>query len=86
MRNPGVPMTYQVSECVGEAHMRAMTSANITEGFKRSGIFPHNAHIFEESDLLTLSVTYRPQETASLAAAALNRIFLCLNLHHPIFS
>jgi hypothetical protein len=57
MRNSGMPMTiYQVAECIREAHVRAMTPANITEGFKSSGIFPYNAHIFEESDFITSAV------------------------------
>jgi hypothetical protein len=39
MTNPGVPVTiYQVAECSGEAHIRAMTAAYITEVFKRPGI------------------------------------------------
>jgi hypothetical protein len=35
MRNPGMPMVlYQMAEYIGEAHMRAVTPGNITEGFK----------------------------------------------------
>jgi hypothetical protein len=35
MRNPCVPMTvYQVAECTGEAHIRALTPAYIMEGLQ----------------------------------------------------
>jgi hypothetical protein len=71
LRIPRVPMTiWQVAECIGEAHMTAMTPANITEGFKKPVIFTYNAHISEESDFLTSALTDCPQETASLASSS----------------
>ncbi|KAF2890589.1 hypothetical protein ILUMI_15584, partial [Ignelater luminosus] len=37
LRNPGIPMTiYQVAQCLGEAHPKAFTPANIIAGFKRN--------------------------------------------------
>ncbi|KAF2905483.1 hypothetical protein ILUMI_00695 [Ignelater luminosus] len=66
LRNPGIPMTiYQVAECVGEAHPKAFTPANIIAGFKRSGIYPLNRSVFFEADFLNASVTDRPIDLES---------------------
>ncbi|KAF2905345.1 hypothetical protein ILUMI_00828 [Ignelater luminosus] len=66
LRNPGIPMTiYQVAECVGEAHPKAFTPANIIAGFKRSGIYPLNRSVFSEADFLNASVTDRPIDLES---------------------
>ncbi|KAF2883719.1 hypothetical protein ILUMI_22447 [Ignelater luminosus] len=66
LRNPGIPMTiYQVAECVGEAHPKAFTPANIIAGFKRSGIYPLNRSVSSEADFLNASVTDRPIDLES---------------------
>ncbi|KAF2885440.1 hypothetical protein ILUMI_20720 [Ignelater luminosus] len=66
LRNPGIPMTiYQVAECMGEAHPKAFTPANIIAGFKRSGIYPLNRSVFSEADFLNASVTDRPIDLES---------------------
>jgi hypothetical protein len=84
IRNTGVPITiYQAAECIGEAHIRAMTVAKIMEVFQRSGIFPYNIHIFEESDFLTSAVTYCPQETASLASSSSSRTEKNISVSEP---
>jgi hypothetical protein len=57
------PMTiYQVAECVGVAHDRSMTPSNIKSGFKRSGIFPFDRDVFNESDFMSSAVTDRPED------------------------
>ncbi|KAF2899617.1 hypothetical protein ILUMI_06558 [Ignelater luminosus] len=49
-----------VAECVGEAHPKAFTPANIIAGFKKSGIYPLNRSVFSEADFLNASITDRP--------------------------
>ncbi|XP_022204364.2 uncharacterized protein LOC111060980 [Nilaparvata lugens] len=60
LHHPGTPLTiYQVAQCVGIAHERAMTPANIKAGFRRSGIFPFNNNLFTDDDFLVSYVTDR---------------------------
>ncbi|KAF2899616.1 hypothetical protein ILUMI_06557 [Ignelater luminosus] len=66
LTNPGIPMTiYQVAECVGEAHPKAFTPANIIAGFKKSEIYPLNRSVFSKADFLNASVTDRPIDLES---------------------
>lgn len=51
---------YDVTECVGKAYPRAFTSENIQSGFKVTGIYPMNRHIFAEHEFLSSYVTDRP--------------------------
>jgi hypothetical protein len=63
LHHRGQPMTiYQVAECVGVAHDRSMTPSNIKSGFKRSGIFPFDRDVFNESDFMSSAVTDRPED------------------------
>ncbi|XP_050503518.1 uncharacterized protein LOC126882588 [Diabrotica virgifera virgifera] len=50
---------YQIAECAGTAHSKSMTPENIMNGFKSTGIYPFNKHIFSETDFLLSSVTAR---------------------------
>ncbi|KAJ8910650.1 hypothetical protein NQ315_011632 [Exocentrus adspersus] len=53
LNNPGKPMTiYEVAECVGKSYPRAFTPSNIESGFRVSGIFPLNRHVFQEHEFL----------------------------------
>lgn len=62
LHNPGIPITiYQVGECVGESFLKSVTPSNIISGFRKSGIYPLNINIFEESDFLMSAVSDRPQ-------------------------
>ncbi|CAB3254079.1 unnamed protein product [Arctia plantaginis] len=59
--NPGKTLSiYNVAECVGIAYMRAMTPVNITQAFKKCGIFPFDDKIFTDIDFLPSEVTNRP--------------------------
>ncbi|XP_072400177.1 uncharacterized protein [Diabrotica undecimpunctata] len=41
LHHPGTPLSiYQVAQCVGVAHEKTLTPANIKSGFKKCGIFP----------------------------------------------
>jgi len=63
MRNPGQPMKiYDISEVLGIAFPLAFTPANITSGFRVSGIFPFNRDIFPDSEFLSSFVTDRNPE------------------------
>lgn len=60
VRNPARQLTiYNIAECVGPAYMRAMTPINITNAFKKCGIFPYDDKIFTDEDFLS-EVTNRP--------------------------
>lgn len=62
LRNPGRPISiYDVAECVGEAYLKAMTPINITNAFRKCGIFPLNRDIFSDLDFLPSNVTDRPE-------------------------
>lgn len=70
MRNPGRPITiYEIAACVGEAHMKAMTPANISSAFKKTGIFPYDDNVFTDIDFLPSDVTNRALENASVINA-----------------
>lgn len=61
LHHAGTPMTiYQIAECVGTAFDRSMTPSNIKSGFKKSGIFPLDKNVFNESDFMSSAVTDRP--------------------------
>lgn len=61
MRNPGKTFSiYEVASCVKEAHMKAMTPANICAAFKATGIFPFNRDVFTDLDFAPSEVTDRP--------------------------
>lgn len=47
--NVGRPVTqFQVSQLLNEAYERSATVGNATSGFKASGIWPVNRHVFQE--------------------------------------
>lgn len=50
---------YQVAELLGEAYGRAATVENAINGFRASGVWPVNRHVFKDSDFV-------PSETLKL--------------------
>lgn len=61
MRNPGKPMTiYDVAENLGEAFPRAFSTENIISGYRVSGIYPFDRHVFGEDEYMSSFVTDRP--------------------------
>lgn len=61
LRNPGKPVTiYDIGEIVGVAFHKVMTPSNITNAFKKCGIFPFDRELFDDLDFLPSSVTDRP--------------------------
>ena len=48
---------YNISGLVQIVHEKAITPTNIISGFKKTGIFPLNEHIFDECDFLPSLVT-----------------------------
>lgn len=49
--NPGrVVTSYQVCELLGKAYVRCATAEIAINGFRKSGIFPFNKHIFRDHD------------------------------------
>lgn len=60
LRNSGRPITiYDIASCVGVAFEKSMTPRNITSGFKKSGIYPFDKHVFTDDDFIVSSVTDR---------------------------
>lgn len=79
VNHPGVPMTlYQIAECVGIAHSKAMNPENILSSFRTTGIYPFNSNIFSEVDFMSSSVTDRPQEIGNGDTEATERANLIL--------
>jgi hypothetical protein len=59
--NPGKTMSiYDIPEVVRDALPLATTFKNIQSGFRVSGVWPLNRHIFTDDEFLTSAVTDRP--------------------------
>lgn len=68
MRHPGKTITiYNFAELLGQAFDRAMTLSNIKSGFRKTGIFPFDRHIFTDYDYMPSEITNRPLEDLSNA-------------------
>lgn len=52
---------YEVARLFGEAYMRAASAQNAINGFKSTGLWPMNRHIFDESDFLPATLTDRSE-------------------------
>lgn len=64
MSHPGQTFTiYNVASCVGIAYPRAMTPINISNSFRKTGIFPFDRHAFNEEDFMPSLVTDREMIT-----------------------
>lgn len=60
MQHPGEPLSiYEVAECVGIAHEKALTPSNFINAFKKCGIYPFDANVFTDVDFLPSAVTDR---------------------------
>lgn len=54
----GTPIRiYQVAQCIGIAHEKAMTQSNIKAGFRKCGILPFEHDVFVEEEFLISYVT-----------------------------
>lgn len=58
---------YEVARLFGDAYMRAASAQNAISGFKSTGIWPTNRHIFDESDFLPSMMTDRPDPSTPAA-------------------
>jgi len=46
--NAAIPMTiYNIAQCFGEAYPSAFAPRNILSGFRATGIWPFNRHVFD---------------------------------------
>lgn len=56
--NPGMVVTVrQVAELFGKAFVQAATMSTAVNGFKTSGIWPHDPSVFSESDFVASLTT-----------------------------
>lgn len=61
--NPGRPISiYDIAGLFGRAYLKSFTPENISNGFKFTGIWPLNRHVFTQDDFLCSYVTDRPVE------------------------
>ena len=64
--HPGRVVTqFQVAAIFGEVYIKAATVRTAMNGFRRTGIYPTDHHIFEDSDFDASLVTYIPEEHTS---------------------
>ena len=54
--------TYDIAALAKVAHEKAMTPTNIIAGFKKTGIFPLDEHVFQEYDFAPSLFTDRSLE------------------------
>ncbi|XP_063220582.1 uncharacterized protein LOC134529986 [Bacillus rossius redtenbacheri] len=60
MQHPGNTLTlYDIAGIVKIAHERGLTPGNIMSGFRKSGIYPFDRHIFTDKDFLCSFVSDR---------------------------
>ena len=65
-QKPGVSLTIcDISGLVKIAHEKAMTPTNIIAGFKKTGVFSLDKHIFDEYDFLPSLVTNQPNDASA---------------------
>ena len=58
--NAAIPMTiYNIAQCFGEAYPSAFTPRNILSGFRATGIWPFNRHVFDSDRYIAADVTDR---------------------------
>lgn len=75
LQHPGKTISiYDVAGLLGTAFDRAMTPANIKSGFRKTGIFPFDRHIFTDEDFLPSEVTNRPLDGPSNATLSTSAI------------
>ncbi|GFR90550.1 tigger transposable element-derived protein [Elysia marginata] len=62
LQNPGKGITiYDMALLMSDAWTKAATPMNIMSGFRASGIWPLDPHVFDDTDFLPSAVTDRPQ-------------------------
>nr|CAH7765086.1 unnamed protein product [Callosobruchus chinensis] len=53
---------YQVAALLNEAYSRAATLENAANGFRASGVWPVNRHVFQDSDFVAYEVVLAPSK------------------------
>lgn len=56
---------YDVCRILTPAYLKAATAQNAVSGFRKTGIWPYNPHLFGDEDFAPATVTDRPLETNS---------------------
>lgn len=69
LSNPGKTITiYQVGQFVKEAYLHAFSPNNVTQGFRKTGIYPLNSNTFSDEDCLSSFMTDRPEPSNDIDA------------------
>lgn len=69
MANPGKNNTiYQMGRLMRTSWVKASDPHNIIAGFKATGIWPFDRHIFTNDEFLPASVTDRPDPTQHISS------------------
>lgn len=69
MTNPGNPKSiHKFVHLFGAVYPSVFNPCNIQSGFRVSGLWPHNAHTFQDDEHLSSYVTDRPTPTDQLTA------------------
>ena len=55
---------YDISGLVKISYEKTMNPTNIIAGFKKTGVFPLDEHIFDECDFLPILVTDQPNDAS----------------------
>lgn len=71
MQNPGKPITiYDMAPLISTAWIQAATPHNIQSGFRVSGIWPYNPHVFTDADFMPAVVTDRPNPQEAMPSTS----------------
>lgn len=81
LNNPGKPISvYDIAFIIGQAYPAAFNPSNIQSGFRVSGLWPVNPHIFREDEYLSSYVTDRPDPGSTPGDAHVDDDLLEINL------
>ncbi|KAF2879585.1 hypothetical protein ILUMI_26584 [Ignelater luminosus] len=82
LHHPGKRITiHDIPEILGQVYSLAFSSGNITSAFQKTGLYPFNRYVFDDSEFLASSVTdIAPSETT---ATSLTSVITNSSLNAP---
>lgn len=71
LQHPGKRITiYDVPEILGRVYPLAFSNKNIISAFQKTGLYPFNRHVFDDSEFLAASVTDMIQDETTVATSS----------------